>query len=534
MSVPLESATDLAVQRTASEYDQTPYRSHPFPLTRPAHLAAVAHLFGLAAPDVATARVLEIGCGGGGNLIPAAAAFPEATFVGIDVSPVQIGQARERAAAAGLANIAFHGASVTEVDASWGAFDYIVCHGVYSWVPAEVRRAILRVTAERLSASGAAVVSYNVLPGWHLRRVARDAMLAHAAQFEAPAEKLAQARAFLDFLKDRAPEDTPYGHVLRREAASLALQRDDYVMHEFLEADNNPCTVVEFVAAAEAAGLGYLADAEIHTMFPENHGAAMAEQLRQITPDGPVQLEWYTDLVIGRTFRQSVLTRPAAAARAQRTLVPARMAGLHVAATFVALPALDGPGPFEFKARARRSTAHRTLTTGTPAVARALAALSRRWPASATAAELVDAAVDADAPRETVAPLVLDTLFRLMTAGVLVLSSVPIRAGGLQSRHPVGWSLARADATHGAAETASLHHTAVRLDGPSSTLLPLLDGTRDREALVEAVLGLLDDGSIVLQHDGQAVRDPAVTRNAVAGLVDGTLATLASSALLSA
>ena len=116
--------------------------------------------------------------------------------------------------------MSFGRAASPTIDDGWGKFDYIVCHGVYSWVTAELRRAILRVTAERLSGNGAALVSYNVLPGWHLRRVARDAMLAHAAQFDDPVEKLAQARGFLEFLKEHTPEDTPYGQVVRRKRRS--------------------------------------------------------------------------------------------------------------------------------------------------------------------------------------------------------------------------------------------------------------------------------------------------------------------------
>ncbi len=394
-------------------------------------------------PDVTTARVLEIGCAGGGNIIPLAAAFPDARFVGIDLSPVQIGQARERAAAAGLANIGFREGSVTGIDDGWGTFDYIVCHGVYSWVPAEVRRAILRVAAERLSDRGAALISYNVLPGWHLRRVARDAMLAHAAQFDEPVERLAQARGFLEFLKEHTPEDTPYGQVVRREATILADQSDDYVMHEFLETENSPCTVVEFVAEAEAAGLGHLGDSEYHTLLPGSRGPETTARLRELAST-PVQLEQYIDLVIGRTFRQSILMKPAAVARAKHGLGSSSMAGLHVAASFVDVPQPSGTGPFVFKSPARRApNVFRTLTTDSPVIARALVALSNRWPSTAAPDELIDAACADGTPREAVAPAVLDSLFRLMTAGMLRLSTVPIRAGRADATHPLGWSSRR-------------------------------------------------------------------------------------------
>jgi 2-polyprenyl-3-methyl-5-hydroxy-6-metoxy-1,4-benzoquinol methylase len=522
------AATDLALQRTASDYDQTPYRSFPYPLTRPAHLAAVAQLFGLAAPPVATARVLEIGCGGGGNLIPMAAAFPDARFVGVDLSPIQIEQATQRAKAAGLSNIDLRCVNVADVDDSYGAFDYVVCHGVYSRVSAEIRRAILRVAAERLTDAGMAIVSYNVLPGWHLKHVARDAMLTHAAQFTDPAQKLAQARAFLDFLKDRVPEQTPYGQVLRTESAFLAVQRDDFVLHEFLQAESSPSTVLDFLNEAAGAGLAYLADSEVHTMLPETYGAEIAAVLRQISGNRLVQLEQYIDLLTGRTFRQTILMKPAAMMPVQRNLDPARLAGLHASARFTGLPEA-GAGPFVFT-----DGFGRTLSTASAPVARAMTALSARWPQTATAEELTDLAMADDAPREVTAAVILDALFRLMNAGMVSLSAVPIRAGQADATHPVAWPLARSDAARGAADTAGPQHATVGLDMASRTVLPLLDGTRDRDALVEGVMALVSQGTITLRRNDQPIENPDERRQAAREMVDGTLRGLAAAGLLSA
>jgi methyltransferase-like protein/trans-aconitate methyltransferase len=519
---------DVALARTASDYDRTPYQSHPFPLTRPGHLAAIAHMFGLAAPNAATARILEIGCAAGGNLIPLAAAFPEARLVGIDLSVVQIDQARQRAEAASLANVEFRRASVTEVDASYGEFDYVICHGVYSWVPAEVRKAILRVASERLAPNGMAIVSYNVMPGWHLKRIARDAMLAHGAQFSDPAQKLAQARSFLDFLKDRVPQQTPYGQVLRSEAAFLAAQRDDYVLHEFLETENAPCTVTEFTTEAAAAGLSYLADSEMHTMLPETHGQEIAAVLRQLAANRLLQLEQYIDLLTGRTFRQSILMKPLAMAPARRALDPSRMTGLHVSTRFVTLPDLVATGPFVFT-----DAVGRTLTTGSAPVARAMTALSARWPQSSTAEELTDAAIKGDDKRDVVHAMVLDALFRLMNAGMLSVSTTPIRVGAAAAPRPKAWPLARADAVRGALGTANLRHEPVALDLASRALLPALDGTRDRDALAEHLVGLVKQGALSLRRDDKPIVDPEDQRKAAVDMVSASLAALASVALLS-
>jgi SAM-dependent methyltransferase len=505
-------SADPGFERTAAAYDRTPYRSIAYPDTRPAHLAAVAHLLGIAAPVVPTARVLEIGCAGGGNIIPLAATFPEGRFVGVDLSQVQIDEAQQRAAAAGLGNIGFRRASATDIDESWGTFDYIVCHGVYSWVPAEVRRTILTVMAERLADDGLAVVSYNVLPGWHLKRVARDIMLAGAERFADPAHKLAEARSFLEVVNDRVAPQTPYGVVVRAEAAFLAEQRDDYVTHDYLAPENLACTVIDFLGEAGAAGLSYLADAD--TLLPETVGTGLAAALRQLAGDRLPQLEHYLDLVIGRTFRQSILTRSPGMATAQRAFDPARLAGLHVSAAWQSA----GPGVFV-------DSEGRKLTVEGPEAARALAALGALWPNSATAAQL---AKQAQCP----VPLVLDALFQAMQEGMLALSSVPVRVGGADAAFPVAWPLARADAARGAPATANPHHIPIELDGSSRALLPLMDGTRDRAALAGPILAMVQQGVITLRRDGKPVEDVAELRVLVGRIVEGAIRSLASAGLL--
>ena len=124
---------------TLASYDETPYTDLPFAQSHPARLAVMARLFGVDAPDVGTARVLELGCAVGGNLIPMAVAMPDAHLVGIDLSGRQIADGRRVVTTLGLENIELQHADIAHVDASYGMFDYIVCHGIYSWVPAAIR-----------------------------------------------------------------------------------------------------------------------------------------------------------------------------------------------------------------------------------------------------------------------------------------------------------------------------------------------------------------------------------------------------------
>jgi tRNA G46 methylase TrmB len=81
---------DNQTSEIARAYDEVPYTSRPFPQSQPSRLAALGQMFGLTPPCVATARVLELGCAAGGNLIPLAVAYPDARFIGVDLSGFQI------------------------------------------------------------------------------------------------------------------------------------------------------------------------------------------------------------------------------------------------------------------------------------------------------------------------------------------------------------------------------------------------------------------------------------------------------------
>ena len=245
-------------------YDAVPYESHAFPQTAPGHLAAIAYLFGLDAPDVSTARVLEIGCAAGGNLIPFAAWHPQARVVGIDLSQVQIDQGRRLVQALGLANLELLQGDIAAMDlAALGQFDFIICHGVYSWVPENVQEAILSAFDTMLAPEGVAYISYNVYPGWKAKEIVRDAMMLRGGERATPEEKLSYARGMIDFLEEVAPADSVLARALADYRAESTNARDYYVLHEHLETFNTPCYFLEFGRRAEPYRLAYLADANV-------------------------------------------------------------------------------------------------------------------------------------------------------------------------------------------------------------------------------------------------------------------------------
>src|SRR5262245_42743715 len=182
---------------TVASYDQVPYAFYSFPESHPRRLQGTAHLFGLETPALATCRVLELGCAGGGNIVPMAYSLPDAELIGIDLVPSQIEAARKFADGCGVKNLELRAANITEVTPAWGNFDYIIAHGVFSWVPPEVAEKVLQICGEQLTRNGLAYISFNTYPGWHARMWARGAMHFRADEFTEPLE---QARAGRDFI----------------------------------------------------------------------------------------------------------------------------------------------------------------------------------------------------------------------------------------------------------------------------------------------------------------------------------------------
>lgn len=172
------------MKRSESDpYDRVLYAGHALAQAHPDRLATIAKLFGVKPPEVSTCRVLELGCGDGLNLISVGLGLPEAECVGIDLAPIGIRRGQEILQRVGLKNVTLLQRSILDIDPDFGQFDFIIAHGVYSWVPSEVRDKLLRICKENLAESGVAYVSYNAYPGSHQREMVREMMRYHVVEF---------------------------------------------------------------------------------------------------------------------------------------------------------------------------------------------------------------------------------------------------------------------------------------------------------------------------------------------------------------
>jgi methyltransferase-like protein/2-polyprenyl-3-methyl-5-hydroxy-6-metoxy-1,4-benzoquinol methylase len=294
------------IKKIKDSYDVFPYESFAFVASNPAHLRSVAKLFGLDAPKLENARVLELGCASGGNIIPFAAKFPNAEIIGVDLSDVQIKEGQDFIKKLGLKNIELKACSITDIDASYGKFDYIINHGVFSWVPDFVREKMLSIASENLSQNGVAYISYNTLPGWNTLRTIRDMALFHSKSFASPQEKVTQARLLLDFIKDSVKgSDSSYSKLMMESVELLKDKPDYYIAHDFLEDNNKQFYFSDFMEMAQKHNLQYLSDSSVSTMFLGNLSEDISKKLGEI--NDIIRTEQYLDFIRNRTFRSSLL-----------------------------------------------------------------------------------------------------------------------------------------------------------------------------------------------------------------------------------
>lgn len=294
---------------TTASYDQLPYKTLPHREANPSRLAAIARVLGIDAPSVGACSVLEIGCGTGGNLIPLAERFPESRFVGFDLSGRHIQDAQRRVAELGFKNITFQQADACAFSYESGQFDYILCHGVYSWVPTDVQKKILALIRGALSPRGVAYVSYNVLPGWYQRGAVRD-ILSFGSSLSASDRVETRVHDALEFLhlvaSSRRGEGDLYGTYLREACERLEQSDASYIAHEYIEEFNNPCTFKDFINETAAVGLQFLSESK--PVFSSlSDIAPQAQAFVNELGDDVVLREQTLDLLRNRAFRETLL-----------------------------------------------------------------------------------------------------------------------------------------------------------------------------------------------------------------------------------
>jgi methyltransferase-like protein/SAM-dependent methyltransferase len=494
-----------------NSYDQVPYPSYPFPQTHPDRLATIATLFGMQPANVENCRVLEIGCASGGNLIPMAELLPESRFLGIDASARQVEMGQKVIEELGFKNVRLQKLDIRDINLTLGQFDYIICHGVFSWVPRPVQDKILTICRDHLSPHGVAYVSYNTYPGWHMRGMIRDMMGYHAKRFADPAQRVTQARALLDFMAQAvAGQQTAHSVLLKTEVEALRQASDSYLFHEQLEEINDPLYFHQFVERAAAKGLQYLGEAEISAMWLGNLPGPIAATLRGLSTD-IVQMEQFMDFLRNRMFRQTLLCHKSV--QVQRHLKPEHLKGKYIAANLepVRKP-VDVTSDTMEKFRASGGI---TISTPDLIMKAALLDLAEVWPQAVKFETLLPTARqrlqdgpvhDAGGLNED-AMILGDDVLRCFTAGAIEVRLRPTPMSTKVSDNPVTMHVTRRQA-HAGNVVTNTRHALVKLNDLDRHVVRHLDGNRDEDDLLSVLLELVSDNILVVRsHDSSPAAD---------------------------
>jgi cyclopropane fatty-acyl-phospholipid synthase-like methyltransferase len=450
-------------------YDEVGYKGYPFRQSHPDRMCLIGRLLGMRPAPAERCRVLELGCGDGGNLIPMAFALPESDFTGIDLAAQPIAQGCAIAEELGLRNIHLSRMDVRDAGPGWGEFDYIIAYGLYSWVPEDAQRKILEIAGAHLAPQGIAYINYNAYPGAHVRMMLRRMMLFETREAPGPAERLERARKFLCELVDAPALAEEPGAAVKAEARRLLERKSAALYHDELGEHYHPFYFHEFTGAAAAHGLQFLAEATLS----DTHTASgpIAEQLECI-PDR-IAREQHLDFLKCRVFRHTLLCR--SEVPLDHSLRLAEVGRFHAASSAAVSTA---NGETEFRAP------HSGLRTSHPAAIAVLKALIEAWPRGVPAREL---------PGD---PAVVGAiLLSAFVGGIVTLHCTSPRLAAEPDQRPTASPLARIQARSSDEITTLLHTSITIRDELARRLLVLLDGTRDRAALAGELMALAPPGA---------------------------------------
>jgi methyltransferase-like protein len=515
---------------TPTAYDEVLYPSSCFVQTHPDRLATLAILFGMKPAPVEHCRVLELGCGDGINLLAMAFNLPESEFVGIDSAqrPIALGQAW--VGQLGIKNLRLVRGDLQEISSEWGCFDYIIAHGLYAWIPAESQDKLLAVCHENLKPHGVAYVSYNAMPGGHLRLMMRDMMLFHAGAIEDPQTRIQQARALLGFLAEAGDDGNPYRQLLQKELKRIREYSPGHFFHDDLSPIQAPCYFHQFIEHAGRHNLQFLAEADYFEMHGQSFPAPVQARL-QVLQENVLLHEQYLDFLKCRRFRQTLLCH--ADLSLERRKPGSQIAELYVASSFQ--PLSTSPDLRADRIESYKNIQGVTVQTDHPLAKAALIGLGSLWPqilpvkqAWEDAMSRLNAAGVAIVNREAGLADLCDFLHRLYAANSLELHAYQPPLARIAGERPLASALARWQ-NQNWNWVANQRHRPVQVESALGKFaLSLLDGSHDRKSLLREISHAIQSGVLSPQDPLTSPHDSAI----LAEDLDQQLQALAQHSLL--
>jgi len=501
-------------------YNEIPYTKHVYQQTQPNQLATLATLYGMQPPSVEKCRVLELGCASGINTIAMAQAIPNGEFVGIEFSD-QIKEGQNNVHQLGLSNISLKKMDILEIEAELGLFDYIVAHGVYSWVSPAVRDKVLQICSHHLQPNGIAYVSYNVYPGWHVDRMLREMMLYRTRKLTDPKEKLESAKKLLNFFMESIKHKfNSYSLSLKNELHHISQLNENYLAHEYLEEHNDPVLFHEFIEHANRHDLQYLADMRTPFVATDNFLSETIDTLNFSV----IEKEQYLDFLRNTAFRETLLCHQAISLN--RDLVTDKISDLYIAAPLKLASKnetpLSEPLEHDIIERFENLAGEAVLSVSSPLLKAVCLCLGEVWPQSLSFNHLIQQVTKLLTMVEKMGPKVGDSgkentqtvlspaeidevktmLLEFYLKKIVELSVYPPQFTLTINERPIAGPIARLQSTQGK-QVTNLRYEVFSLDLSTRLVLRHLDGRYDRVALLGILQKNIENGELILYQDEQ-------------------------------
>ena len=499
----------------ATLYDQIPYTKNIYRRTHPHNLATIAYLHGLKPVSVEQCRVLELGCASGINTIAMALTTPNSEFIGIDASANQIAEGNENIQRLDLNNIQLKAIDMMRIDHTLGKFDYIIAHGVYSWVDETARNTLLQICRDHLQPEGIAYVSYNVYPGWHQNHALRTILRYHTRDLSDPKAQLDSAKQCIHLLNQTL--------VSHYDAHSLTLKKllqridnlgDHYLFHEYLEPNNHPVYFHEFVAHAEQYGLQYISDTDLTFALPSYFPQ---DVLTQFAPT-LMEQEQYLDFLRHNSFRESLLCHQAVPIKRSRQHIEKLYVAANIKANSTTV-SLD-EGILEEFSDLSKGEKRMALAISSPTLKAICVCLSEHWPQNLAFETLISMAyqrlgIDNITPAQ-LPEIILDDikilLLDLHLKNIVEFSTLPSQFTMQVSEKPLACPLARLQSLS-SEDVYNVRYEKLSLNFLERYLLPLLNGKNDEQTLLDIMLAGVGKGELILSQGEREQNITTVTQN---------------------
>ncbi len=491
-------------------YDRLSFESRSSPERHPQRLAVIAHLLGVSAPKLENASILEIGCSTGANLFPVALQYSQAKLVGLDLSESQIAQANVIKDSLGLSHISFVQGDIRTFSYESQSFDYILCHGVFSWVSGDVQEAILELFEKGLRPNGVALVSYNCNPGWHMRGVTRNILSLFDNKQLTADKRIAQARSVLASGEDALVDAfRPYGLQLRDEFERSHKRSDSFFLHELLEENTSAFRVTEVVERARAHNLHYLGDAHPSRMRAEPVSRPSVPLSFDLDLLSGIEQEQLFDHLFPVALRASLFTQAASVKLTKKSLQD-----FYITSPLV--PLSERPDIFSEQREVFCGPTELTIDVTHPLVKGALVYLRRMWPETVSFHELYEGACSLTGKKKNRKEkgAFEEELLKLFFQNLVEFYVEPLRCIGLDMQALLVSSYAQEQAQRSEWVTSE-RHEAFPVDPLSKYLIAELGEVSDFDTLLEKFYTMFREGNFAVQEDGEKIVDPVHLKEVV-------------------